>query len=71
MSPAVLLSYYTNSLPPLLLPTVVSETAAGGQVLMCTTTFKAIKDLTRELGCVTKDGMQADRMDKPSWMWWR
>ena len=50
---------------------VVSDAAAGGQVLMCAATFKAVKDQTGELGCVTKDGMQADRMATTSWKWWR
>ena len=50
---------------PSLLPIVVSDAAAGGQVLMCPATFKAIKDMAGELGCVTGDGMQFDRMGLP------
>ena len=50
---------------------VVSDAAAGGQVLMCAATFRAVKGLTGELGCVTKDGMQLDRLKKPSfWAWY-
>ena len=34
---------------------------------MCAATFKAVKDLAGELGCVTKDGMQADRLHHVAW----
>ena len=41
---------------------------------MCASTFKAVKDMGRELGCVTKEGLQADmlRGGVSSWSgWWR
>ena len=36
--------------------TVISDAGTGGQVLMDEPTFRLIKDLTGELGCVTKVG---------------
>lgn len=52
--------------------TVVSDAGAGGQVLLCESTFHAIKDLTGELGCVTEDGLDLDKLVKPPWWsWWR
>ena len=58
-------------LPPLL-STVISGAAAGGQVLLCSTTFKAVKELARDLGCVTKDGMQVDQLHQAVWwQFWR
>ncbi|GAX78739.1 hypothetical protein CEUSTIGMA_g6176.t1 [Chlamydomonas eustigma] len=51
---------------------LISDAAAGGQILVCSSTFKAIKDMTAELGCVTKDGLDLELTEKPSWwMWWR
>jgi hypothetical protein len=37
---------------------VVSDAAAGGQVLMCGSSFRAVQHLTEELGCVTHEGMK-------------
>ena len=36
---------------------VVSDAGAGGQVLMCSDTFKAVAHLTEELGCVGPEGV--------------
>ena len=46
---------------------LVSDAGNGGQVLMCGNTFKAVKDMGRELGCVTHNGPQAD---SPGWRLW-
>jgi hypothetical protein len=53
-------------------PVVISDAAAGGQILLCSSTFKAVKDMTADLGCVTKDGLDLELTESPSWwMWWR
>ncbi|GAX78738.1 hypothetical protein CEUSTIGMA_g6175.t1 [Chlamydomonas eustigma] len=46
---------------------LVSDAGAGGQVLLDASTFLAVKDLTAELGCVTKDGLEIDGMERPQW----
>ena len=54
------------------LPTVISDAAAGGQVLLSSATFRAVKELARDLGCVTKDGMQVDQLHQAVWwQFWR
>ena len=35
---------------------VVSDAGAGGQILMCMDTFKAVKEMVGELGSVTEEG---------------
>ena len=35
---------------------LVSDTGAGGQILMCRETFKAVKELTGELGSIDEEG---------------
>ena len=41
-------------------------------MLLCSTTFKAVKELARDLGCVTKDGMQVDQLHQAVWwQFWR
>ena len=50
----------------------MSDAGAGGQVLLCESTFLAVKDLTGELGGVTEDGLDLDKLEKPPWWsWWR
>ena len=46
---------------------VVSDAGRGGQVLMCGRTFLAVKDLGRELGCVTQDGPKLVKPEHPFW----
>ena len=46
---------------------VVSDAGRGGQVLMCSRTFLAVKDLGRELGCVTQDGPKLVKPEHPFW----
>ena len=36
---------------------------------MCSATFQAIKNMAPELGCVTHDGLQLDRLKRPTWRW--
>ena len=51
---------------------VVSDAARGGQVLLCSVTFKAIKHMAPELGVVTHNGVQADRLKRSTsggWLW--
>jgi hypothetical protein len=50
--------------------TVVSDAGAGGQILMCSSTFKAVKDLTSEMGCVTEKGLDLDLLYGAAG-WWR
>lgn len=40
-------------------------------MLLCNATFKAIKDMAPELGGVTKNGVQQDRLKMPTWGWLR
>ena len=49
---------------------VVSDAAAGGQVLLCGVTFQAIKELGRELGKVKGEGGQAGGR-RAGWLWRR
>ena len=59
---------------PLSAPAVISDAASGGQVLMCATTFSAVKDLVAELGRVTHEGIPlrkaTEQRMRPSWLTW-
>ncbi|GAX79288.1 hypothetical protein CEUSTIGMA_g6729.t1 [Chlamydomonas eustigma] len=46
---------------------VISDAAAGGQILMCQYTFAAAKEKTQELGCMTENGLDLDMLDNKSW----
>ena len=53
---------------------VVGDAGAGGQVLMCSTTFSQVKDLTEEFGCVTEAGLRREMMEQRNpftslWRW--
>ena len=51
---------------------VVSDAAWGGQTLMCSETFRAVKEMGRELGRVTKDGLSRGKGDWSFFSaWWR
>ncbi|GAX78935.1 hypothetical protein CEUSTIGMA_g6375.t1 [Chlamydomonas eustigma] len=50
---------------------LVSDAASGGQILMCRDTFMAIKDVTGELGCVTEEGTEVDKLKTSSWWMWK
>ena len=41
---------------------VVSDAGAGGQILMCSTTFRAVQHLAEELGCVGLEGMSFSKL---------
>lgn len=47
---------------PALPAAVVSDAAAGGQILVCRTTFDAVKDLAQELGCVDANGVNYSKL---------
>jgi class 3 adenylate cyclase len=51
----------------------VGDAGAGGQILMCSSTFSQVKDLTEELGCMSADGMDNELMksDKGGWNFWQ
>ncbi len=36
---------------------LVSDAGAGGQILMCSETFKAVKEMTGELGSINEEGV--------------
>ncbi|GAX78741.1 hypothetical protein CEUSTIGMA_g6178.t1 [Chlamydomonas eustigma] len=50
--------------------TLVSDAGAGGQILMCSSAFKAVKDRTSELGCVNEKGLDLDLLYGTAG-WWR
>ena len=47
---------------------LISDAAKGGQVLMCSETFNAVKDQGRELGLVSGEGPQHEQ---PALLFWR
>ena len=51
-------------------PTVVSDAAAGGQVLMCSETFRSVQHMCEELGCVDHNGMNITRLNAQRAPWW-
>lgn len=61
-----------RKLPPsaLCLPltaAVVSDAAAGGQVLLCGATFQSVGPMGKELGCVDENGLNFSKLGS----WWR
>ena len=53
---------------------IIGDAACGGQILFCDTTFRHVKDMTLDLGCMTEEGMDLEllKSDKASWgLWWR
>ena len=61
-----------RKLPPsaLCLPltaAVVSDAAAGGQVLLCGATFQSVSPMGKELGCVDENGLNFSKLGS----WWR
>ncbi len=51
---------------------VVSDAAAGGQVIMDTSTFKEVKERLVELGAVDHNGLSASKMhmSRPTLLQW-
>ena len=62
--------YHQLPPPTLCLPlfaAVVSDAAAGGQVLLCGATFQSVGPMGKELGCVDENGLNFSKLGS----WWR
>jgi hypothetical protein len=46
---------------------VISELAAGGQVLLDAATFRGVKDAGHELGCVDEGGVNLSQLEAAAW----
>ena len=55
---------------------LISDAGAGGQILMCRSTFKAVKEIAGELGSVTEKGESREvsklhpNAAQSSWLSW-
>ena len=53
---------------------LVSDAGAGGQILMCVETFKAVKEMVGELGSINEEGVTEAAPSSPDscfpWIGW-